>query len=404
MTITLQKASRSEPIEQATVTVKVLVLRGGGGHYATYRSLSAVLEQQYPHWQLEPVFVDSLGEQSEKAGAKKISAAMGKGSDQFYDFLLKNNLSWVHLLTIHIHKLLTRLRHRLDVALLADTWRTEPPDLVLSVVPFHNRALYESLRAAGTEAPVVTILTDFADSPPAYWMEPNTDNYVVCGYERAIAQAIEAGIKPERILPTSGLVISPAFYSESVKDVDNARWRLGLDPERRTGLVLFGANGAQVMLEIAKRLEPLEDELQLIFICGRNTAVRAELEAYRGKQKRAVVGFTKEIPYYMHLADFFIGKPGNVSVSEAIAMNLPLIVERNWLTLPQERYAADWVQAQQMGITIKSFKSIRSAVEKLIAPDNFARYQQRVSAIENSAVFEIPSLLAEILEEHQRSL
>ncbi len=45
----------------------------------------------------------------------------------------------------------------------------------------------------------------------------------------------------------------------------------------------------------------------------------------------------------MHASDFFIGKPGPGSISEALAMKLPVIVERNAWTLPQERYNADWV-------------------------------------------------------------
>ena len=56
-----------------------------------------------------------------------------------------------------------------------------------------------------------------------------------------------------------------------------------------------------------------------------------------------VEGFTKEVPRYMQLADYFIGKPGPGSISEAVAMQLPVIVERNAWTLPQERYNADWV-------------------------------------------------------------
>ena len=57
-----------------------------------------------------------------------------------------------------------------------------------------------------------------------------------------------------------------------------------------------------------------------------------------------VEGFTKEVPRYMQLADYFIGKPGPGSISEAVAMRLPVIVERNAWTLPQERYNADWVR------------------------------------------------------------
>jgi hypothetical protein len=68
-----------------------------------------------------------------------------------------------------------------------------------------------------------------------------------------------------------------------------------------------------------------------------------------------VEGFTSEIPYYMALSDFFIGKPGPGSISEALAMKLPVIVERNSWTMPQERYNAEWVLEKQVGIVLHSF-------------------------------------------------
>ena len=45
-----------------------------------------------------------------------------------------------------------------------------------------------------------------------------------------------------------------------------------------------------------------------------------------------------------------IGKPGPGSISEAVAMKLPVIIERNSWTLPQERYNADWVKERQAGM------------------------------------------------------
>ena len=62
-----------------------------------------------------------------------------------------------------------------------------------------------------------------------------------------------------------------------------------------------------------------------------------------------VEGFTKEVPRYMQLADYFIGKPGPGSVSEALAMKLPVIVESNAWTLPQERYNGEWVRERASG-------------------------------------------------------
>ena len=70
----------------------------------------------------------------------------------------------------------------------------------------------------------------------------------------------------------------------------------------------------------------------------------------------------------MQTADFFIGKPGPGSVSEALAMHLPVIVERNAWTLPQERYNADWILEKEVGEVLSSFREIVPAVARLIEP------------------------------------
>ncbi|MGA7933787.1 MAG: glycosyltransferase [Kovacikia sp.] len=385
--------------------IHVLVLRGGGGHYATYTALRSVIEQQQWPWDLEVTFVDEIGKSSSRQSkALDLYRGVGASSDQFYDFIQKRGLSWIHLLTLHIHKLLTRMKHAVDVRLLEQAWRQQMPDLVVSVVPFHNRALWDSVQNVNPEIPVVTILCDFADCPPAYWIEPKTKNYVICGTEKAAQQARSQGVDATRIIPMSGLVINPRFYQPITCDRRMGRQCLGLDPDRLTGLVLFGANGSQSMVEIARRLESLDDQIQLILLCGRNDAVASALRQQPTRQKRLVLGFTEDIPDYMHLADFFIGKPGNVSISEAIAMKLPVIVERNGFTLPQERYAADWVQEQEVGLIIPSFRKIHPAVQTFLDPETFARYQANVAAINNQAVFEIPAILNQILTTHDPSV
>ncbi len=155
--------------------------------------------------------------------------------------------------------------------------------------------------------------------------------------------------------------------------------------------MLFGGQGSRVMLDIAKRL----DSVQLIFICGKNATLADKLRAERSTAPRLIEGFTSEIPFYMHLADFFIGKPGPGSISEAIAMKLPVIVERNAWTLPQERYNADWVREQKVGMVLSSFDGIAKAVEELL--QSLDAFRARAAAIENRAVFEIPEILERIL-------
>lgn len=103
----------------------------------------------------------------------------------------------------------------------------------------------------------------------------------------------------------------------------------------------------------------------------------------------------------MSLADFFIGKPGPGSISEAVAMGLPVIVERNMWTLPQERYNADWVLERNAGLVLPNFRGIREAVEELLR--DLPRYESAVKQIHNRAVFEIPDMLEKILKKGDRS-
>jgi 1,2-diacylglycerol 3-beta-galactosyltransferase len=161
--------------------------------------------------------------------------------------------------------------------------------------------------------------------------------------------------------------------------------------------VLFGGQGSDAMLEIIERLDAEgPHNLQLIFICGRNHKLADALRRRRSRLRSFVEGFTHQVPFYMLLSDFFIGKPGPGSVSEAVAMRLPVIVERNAWTLPQERYNAEWVLEKQLGLVVRGPHQIPSAVKELLERGNLARYRAQAATIRNRAVYEIPGILRQI--------
>jgi UDP-N-acetylglucosamine:LPS N-acetylglucosamine transferase len=157
---------------------------------------------------------------------------------------------------------------------------------------------------------------------------------------------------------------------------------------------MFGGHGSRAMQGIAKRL----DDVQLILICGHNAALAQHL-ARRSKEARAprvVLGFTSQIRKYMQLADFFIGKPGPGSISEAVQQGLPVVVVRNAWTMPQERYNTDWVLENGAGIVLESFRGVDEGVRSIIA--RLDEFKANLARIENRAVFEIPQILERILE------
>ena len=357
----------------------------GGGHRSAATALKSVIDRQNRPWNIRLVnlqeILDSLDVFRKITGIRLediYNKALAKGWTLGSDYGLRGI------------QMVIRLNHGPVVRLLTGYWNKAQPAMVVSLVPNFNRALHESLRAALPQAPYTTILTDLADFPPHFWIE-RQEQYLICGTPKAAAQAASFGYPPEHIFSVSGMILRPKFYEPITVDRAAERRRLGLDPDRPTGLVLFGGAGSGVMLDIARRLP----QTQLIFICGRNEGLAESLRKMPAEVPRFVEGFTGEVPYYMHLSDFFIGKPGPGSISEAVAMHLPVILERNAWTLSQERYNVEWVREHNAGIVLENFREIAPAVDQMLA--KLDGFRASVAKIENRAVFEIPDILARIL-------
>jgi 1,2-diacylglycerol 3-beta-galactosyltransferase len=211
------------------------------------------------------------------------------------------------------------------------------------------------------------------------------------------------GHDPARVFRTSGMIVRPEFYRATELSRGAERIRLRLDPDLPTGIVMFGSYGSSQMATIAKRIETARLKTQMIFICGHNDKLRQHLESMNLSYPFHCAGFTQEIPYFMRLADFFIGKPGPGSISEALMMGLPLIVERNAWTMVQERFNTDWIAQNEFGVVLPSFREIASAVATMLEREQFVRIRAKVSGYRNRAVFEIPEILEALISYHRAS-
>jgi hypothetical protein len=367
-----------------------LFFDAGGGHRAAATALKSILEQPpaqagQPHWQVRLVNLQELLDPLDIF--RKIT---GVRLQDIYNRMLAKGWTLGSAQALKLMQAVIRAYHRPAVKLLEQHWRAACRDMVVSLVPNLNRAVAVSLRNAAPSVPFVTILTDLADFPPHFWIEKESQ-YIVCGSARAVQQARELGHAPECVFQVSGMILRPQFYQPPQIDRAAERRRLGLDPGRLTALVMFGGQGSKLMLEIARRLK----DTQLILICGRNAEVAAALRSMPAKTPRRVEEFTAEVPYYMRLADFFIGKPGPGSISEALAMGLPVIVERNAWTLPQERFNTEWVRERGVGLVVGSFREIGAAVGRMEA--EIGRFREAVARTGNRALFEVPAVLSGIL-------
>jgi UDP-N-acetylglucosamine:LPS N-acetylglucosamine transferase len=373
--------------------ITLLYIDSGGGHRAAATALRDVIGRQGRPWEVEMVCIQNLF-----APIDFVRRFTGIPFQDIYNIVLRKGWTLGSEQMIRAMHLLMRMSHGSQVQMLRQYWAQSQPDLVVSLIPHFNRAIKEALDAERPGVPFVTILTDIADHPPHFWIERESQ-YVVCGSERAANQARAIGISPDHIFQTSGMILNPAFYATPSVDRGVERIRLGLHPDVPTGLVLFGGEGSDDMVTIARALNKTNQPVQLILLCGKNAKVAAELRALGGRIPMFIEGFTREVPFYMELADFFIGKPGPGSISEALAKRLPVIVQRNAWTLAHERYNADWVEEQGTGLVVKDLAAeISPAVETLLKPENYERFRGRAAGTRNMAVFEIADFLDGILQ------
>lgn len=372
-------------------TVDLIYFNAGGGHRASALALQAALREQPEPWNAR--LVDLFEVLDPKARFRQVT---GRAPEDWYNRRLARGWTIGMAQELKLLQGVIRLGHPRLMRQLQRYWLQAEPDLVVSLVPNFNRAMLESLGASLPGVPYATVLTDLADVPPNFWIERDPRQHVVCGTPLAARQALALGHRPEQVHLTSGMIIRPEFYQPMLVDRASELRRLGLDPSRPTGIVMFGGHGSKAMLGIAERLAA---GTQLIFVCGHNKALAAKLEALPRGAPRCVLGFCADVPRYMHLADFFIGKPGPGSLSEAVQMGLPVIVVNNAWTMPQERYNAQWVSENGLGIVLSSFRSIGGAVAKLLA--DLDGHRASVRRMDNRALFEVPLLLERILEEAQ---
>lgn len=368
--------------------VDLIYFNAGGGHRASALALEAGIAEAGLDWQVRKLNLFEIFDPDDLY--RRIT---GMGPEDLYNQRLARGWTLGLRHELKVFQAMIRVAHPRLMRKLQQHWLRTEPDLVVSLVPNFNRALCQSLAATLPGVPYVTVMTDLADLPHNFWIERGQRQHFVCGTPRALTQALAKGHERDHVHRSSGMLLHPAFYRTQALDRARELRALGLDPQRPTGLVMFGGQGSRAMLSIAKRLA----DTQLILLCGHNRALAGRLRSLPSAAARCVVGFTPDVPYYMRLADFFIGKPGPGSISEAVQAGLPVIVADNAWTMPQERYNVEWVREHGIGLAIRSFRSVDRAVAQLL--QDLDDYRQRVRKLDNRALFEVPAILNGILRE-----
>ena len=266
-----------------------------------------------------------------------------------------------------------RLNH-LGYEDLADYLRAYKPDVILSTFPT-PAGVVSMLKEQGLiDIPAATVITDHAIH--SQWIHHYTDHYFV-GSEHVKRGLMIRGVDERRISVT-GIPVRPAFLAANNRA--EVRAKLGLEDDYPTLLIMGGAYGVLGdIVQICEELFQSDRRAQLIVVCGRNEKLRQTIEQLSKDAKNPVwvFGFTREVHELMAVSDLIVTKAGGLTISEALAMELPMLLYR---PIPgQETQNATFLVKSRVAVLARTRRQVLGHIDRLLRDDGTRLRRMRVN-------------------------
>jgi 1,2-diacylglycerol 3-beta-galactosyltransferase len=351
---------------------KVLFLMSdtGGGHRASSKALVNALERLYPG-KIDAEIVDIW---TEHAGWPY------RNFVPYYAIMAKRTWMWRMMWyygrfwpTRKLQEIATRIQcSRRFGKCIADA----KPDLVVSVHPLCQDIPLRQLAkidGGSRKTPFVTVVTDLGSAHNT-WFDGRGD-YTFVPSDALEKMASRCGVPDDKIIKR-GLPLREGFWdlagSEKIKEA--TRNKLGLTTGVPTALVVGGGDGvggiAKVATALGDALGEAKDPSGLVVVCGKNAAVKKELEERQWPEnvKPTILGFVDNMDEWMAAADCIVTKAGPGTIAEAATRGLPCLLSSH---LPgQEAGNVKFVVEGGFGAFVKKPAKIGATIAQWFADLN----------------------------------
>ena len=324
------------------------------------------------------------------------------------------------------------------------------PDIIVTTHPFAAEIVTALKQNNIINLPIIDIVTDFAIHQA--YISDGVDAYIVSSREM-VDQVVERGVNRVHVYPY-GIPIMQSFYEEI--DREKAFASEGLDPSLPTILIMAGSFGVTDVLKIYHKIVKSPENFQIIVITGKNEklyetfddylrkitinntiielrkAVKAENAAKsaaksaknpknlmkspaKQKSQRTVsknlkpskptelLYYTNNVDKYMRMADLIVTKPGGLTVSEAIAVGLPMAIFK---AIPgQEEQNADFLVSKNMAVMLEKKDSCTAVITDLLRnPEKLQNMKKSINSFSkgNSAA-NIYLLMLDLIEKYKKN-
>lgn len=370
--------------------MKVIILSAstGGGHMSAANALKD--------------YLNSNKQQAEVIDAiEYISPLLNKTITELYEYMAtRNPLLWKMMYKSSNRKSINNIIGKTNSLIsnklipLLDSYK---PDIVVTTHPFTTEMISKLKKHKKTNIPLVCIMTDYA--PHRTWINNYVDAYVVAN-ENMISSMNQMDVSTEKIYPF-GIPVDDAFFN--TKNREDLKKELGIKQNIPTILIMAGSCGLTNIEKIYNELQSIKEDFQIIIITGKNKKLYDNMQNILDGKKSSIknkifakisektpqlkrmkfikryqdriknqkytkntrlIYFTNEVEKYMNVSDLILTKPGGLTVSEALACNLPMAL---YDAIPgQEEENADFLVSNNMAVKLSSYSDVADTVRKII--------------------------------------
>lgn len=361
----------------------------GTGHKKAGLAIKAALDEMAPKG-VEVSIIDSLDYTNAffKWSYLKIYLLMVNRLPLLWGFLyyLSDNF-YFNLAIMHLR----RFNNYLNSKRLVNYTLSLKPDCIVSTHFFTSEVISDLKKKGLLKSRLITVVTDYRLH--SWWISDGTDTYIV-GSEDAKADLARCGI-PSSKIEVLGIPVEPQFS----KKLD--RGKILKDAGLREGIftivVIGGGFGVGPIEDIIKVIAGISKPLQVITICGHNESLIKTMVSLKAglNIEIKVLGYVNNVYDYMEISDILISKSGGITVSEALAKELPMIIIAP--ILGQETRNADYLQKFGAALKIDKLSDLKTVLDDLIShPEKIKAMKEAVRAIKRPmACYDIARLAME---------
>lgn len=254
------------------------------------------------------------------------------------------------------------------------------PDAIVCTQAFPCGIMADYKKTKSAKFLLAGILTDYA--PHAYWLYDSVDIYFVPSEETKERLVIN-GIAKDRV-EVSGIPIDPKF--KKAIDGEKVLESFGLSAEKPALLIMGGSQGLGPIKEIIKELDRVKTDFQTLIVTGGNARLYRYLRRFapRLSKKTVVLGYAENIDELMAAASLVISKPGGITISEALAKSLPMLIVK---PIPgQEEMNTEYLLKNKIAVRVKNLQDVAGCVSRLLSSADALQNMR-----ENAGLFSRPS-------------